>query len=93
MSKIFFLGFFWLSASTIAFIVAILTPYWIIKTNPRIRGIFEVCELVNNDNEIRGCSYILTYSSNPFVLANRTGKFKSKLNLIFIFINLLMIPI
>ena len=77
MSKVFFLGFWWLATSTIALIVSILTPYWIIKANPRIRGIFEVCERANgvpDNDDIRGCSYILTYNSNPFILANRTGK-------------------
>ncbi len=75
MSKVFFFGFFWLVTSTIAFIIAVLHPFWILKTDPQIRGIFEVCDLVNSTYEIRQCSYILTYSSNIYVLRHRTGTF------------------
>ncbi len=73
MSKIFYVGFFMFVASTIAFIVAILTPYWIIKTNPAYRGIFEVCERPLNDNEIRQCGYILLPSDNAYIKSLRTG--------------------
>jgi len=73
MSKIFFAGFFMLVTSTIAFIVAILTPFWIIKNNPWIRGIFEICNRVDTtNNEQRTCAYILTYSSDSLILANRS---------------------
>ncbi|CAF0822436.1 unnamed protein product [Brachionus calyciflorus] len=72
MSKVFFVGFFFFVASTIAFIVAILTPFWIIKSNPFYRGIFEVCERkVATQSEIRSCGYILTYSDNLFIKMNR----------------------
>ena len=74
MSKIFFLGFFMLVASTIAFIIAILTPFWIIKSNPWYRGIFQVCDRLNpTDNSLLQCAYILTYSDSTYVQNNRSG--------------------
>lgn len=71
MSKVFFVGYFFFVASTIAFIVAILTPFWIIKANPDYRGIFEVCDKVENSAQKRQCSYILTYSDEEFIKVNR----------------------
>ena len=74
MSKIFYVGFFFFVTSTIAFIVAILTPYWILKANPSYRGIFEICEKVNtNVNDLRTCAYILLNPSSVDVQAFRTG--------------------
>lgn len=65
MSAIFYLGFFWLVTSSIAFIVSILSPFWIIKDNPRYRGIFEVCEsTTTNMNDPRVCQYIVLYNNN-----------------------------
>lgn len=73
MSKIFFVGFCTFVASTISFIVAILTPFWIIKSYPLYRGIFEVCEKSPNP-ELRQCGYILTYSDDTLIKSNRYGK-------------------
>lgn len=74
MSKIFFVGFFMLVTSTIAFIVAILTPFWIINPTPWYRGIFEVCTRpIPTDSELRQCAYILTYSDNPNIKLYRLG--------------------
>ena len=69
MSKVFYLGFFMFVASTIAFIVAILTPFWILRTDPDLRGIFETCTL--GANNLRSCQYILLYSES--VQRARTG--------------------
>jgi hypothetical protein len=64
MSTIFYLGFFMFVASTMAFIVAILNPYWIVKDAPRYRGIFEVCDSASTDmSDIRSCQYILLYNN------------------------------
>lgn len=71
MSKVFCVGYFFFVASTIAFIVAILTPFWIIKVQPDYRGIFEICQKINNNPKIRQCSYILTYSDEEFIKSNR----------------------
>ena len=75
MSKIFYVGFFLFVASTIAFIVAILTPYWIVKVNPSYRGIFEVCDRANlNSDDVRLCAYILLNPSDPSIATYRTGR-------------------
>jgi hypothetical protein len=77
MSKIFFIGFFMLVSSTIAFILAILTPYWIVNLNnlnsllPNYRGIFQVC--LSLDDTYRKCADILLY--NPMLTTFRTGTF------------------
>ena len=71
MSKIFFAGFFLYVASTIAFIVAILTPFWIIITE--YRGIFEVCNFGPDGSRV--CQYLLTYSSVSTILQYRMGIF------------------
>lgn len=81
MSAIFYLGFLMFVASTIAFIVAILTPFWIIKTNPDNRGIFEACD-VATDGQSRSCYYILLYSNLSYVQQIRTGWFSFFLNFI-----------
>jgi hypothetical protein len=74
MSKIFYVGFFFFVTSTIAFIVAILTPYWILKADPAYRGIFEICEKVNPDvNDMRTCVYILLNPSTAAAQVFRTG--------------------
>jgi hypothetical protein len=73
MNKIFYVGFFFYVASTIAFIVAILTPFWIIKSDPRYRGIFEVCEQDDTFGDLRQCGFILTYSNTPYIATSRTG--------------------
>ena len=77
MSKIFYVGFFFFATSTIAFIIAILNPYWIIKANPNYRGIFEICEKVTNNDfsELRTCAYILLNPNSPEVATYRTGEF------------------
>jgi len=68
MSAIFYLGFLMFVASTIAFIVAILTPFWIIKTTPMYRGIFEYCDVNAVDTgEIKSCYYVLLPSNNPII--------------------------
>lgn len=73
MSAIFYLGFFMFVTSTIGFIVAILTPYWIIKDNPRYRGVFEVCDSpTTNMADIRSCQYILLYSDATAVNGYRS---------------------
>ena len=78
MSKIFYVGFFFFVASTIAFIVAILTPYWILKANPAYRGIFEICEKASaNNDDVRMCSYILLNPNEPIISAFRTGNAKT----------------
>ena len=64
-------------ASTVGFILAILTPYWIIRTE--YRGIFEVCNFGVDGS--RTCQYILTYSQIPTILTYRTGKLKIFLNI------------
>lgn len=74
MSKVFYLGFFMFVTSTVGFIVAILTPFWILKSNPSARGIFETCDIDVNTN-LRRCQYILLYSDDPTVQARRTGWF------------------
>lgn len=74
MSKVFFLGFFMHVASTIAFIVSILTPFWIIKTAPSYRGIFEACDIDQTNSFLRRCGYIFIYADNKFVADYRTGK-------------------
>ena len=73
MSKIFYVGFFFYVASTICFIVAILTPYWIVKSNPDYRGIFEVCDKDDTYGDLRACGYILTYSNTPYIAMYRYG--------------------
>jgi hypothetical protein len=73
MNRIFYLGFFVFVASTIAFIVAILTPFWIMKSNPDIRGIFEICTYISNPDE-RSCSYTLLYSDYAKIRQSRSGK-------------------
>jgi hypothetical protein len=70
MSKVFFIGFFWFVTSTIAFIIAILNPYWIMKTNPDARGIFETCDIIGT---LRNCQYILLSADNPTIQERRTG--------------------
>ena len=72
--KLFYFGFLVFVASTILFIVSILTRYWIISSTT-IRGIFEVCQknVVSNTNQI-GCEYILLASNDPYVTAARYGK-------------------
>lgn len=69
MSKVFYLGFFMFVTSTVAFIVAILTPFWILKTLPNARGIFETCDFDTNSpsnilSSVRRCQYILLYSDD-----------------------------
>lgn len=59
-------------ASTIAFIVAILTPFWIIKQSPTQRGIFEACD-VSTDGLTRSCNYILIYSDLSYIQQIRKG--------------------
>lgn len=76
MSAIFYLGFLMFVASTIAFIVAILTPFWIIKQNPVQRGIFEACDISTDGSNLRVCYYILLYSDLSFIQQVRKGKFK-----------------
>lgn len=71
MSKVFCVGYFFFVASSLAFIVAILTPFWIIKANPDYRGIFEICQKIDNNPKIRQCSYILTSSDEVFIKSNR----------------------
>jgi len=74
MSAIFYLGFFWLVTSTISFIVAILSPFWIVKDNPRYRGIFEVCEsTTTNMNDPRVCQYIVLPINNTGNPSYRSG--------------------
>ena len=73
MSKIFYVGYFFFVASTIAFIVAILTPYWIVKTNPDYRGIFQICDQDDTYNDLMVCGYILKSSDTPFLSMLRTG--------------------
>lgn len=58
-----------LVASTILFIVSIMTREWIIK-DEIVRGIFEVCATAENalvDKNAISCSYILTASDSAFV--------------------------
>jgi hypothetical protein len=80
MSKLYYLGFSVLVASTILFIVSILTPNWILKTDVT-RGIFEVCR---NDVQFPAntivqksdiCQYILLCSTNEIVTKFRSGMF------------------
>lgn len=66
MAYLFYFGYFFFLISTIMFIVAILTPYWIINSVLLFifqRGIFEVCLLtitsVNYD--VKSCFSILNY--------------------------------
>lgn len=78
MSKLYYLGFVVLVASTILFIVSILTPDWILKDDVT-RGIFEVCSKIQyTANTIVSksniCQYILLYSSNDIVNKYRSGK-------------------
>lgn len=73
MKQLFYIGFVLFVASTILFIVSILTRYWI-QRDTLTRGIFEVCQQVdpNNVNSL-SCRYILTYSNDTLVLATRFG--------------------
>lgn len=71
MIKAFYFGFNIFIASTVLFILAILTPFWIIKTSPLYRGIFEVC--LGDSSEFKKCGYILTYSDT--IQAYRQGEY------------------
>ena len=73
MSKVFFVGYFWLVTSTVAFIIAAITPFWILKSGPTIRGIFEACDEVAGSNGLNTCGYLLTPSSNALITSYRTG--------------------
>jgi hypothetical protein len=70
--KLFYFGFLLFVASTILFIVAILTRYWILRDN-FTRGIFEVCMPADISSSKLDCKYILTYSSDPLVVSARKG--------------------
>lgn len=72
MSAIFYIGFFMFVSSTIAFIVAILTPFWITKQSPTNRGIFEACDIAT-DGQTRTCYFILLYSDQSTIQQYRTG--------------------
>jgi hypothetical protein len=63
MNALFYLGFLLFVASTILFIVSILTRYWIQKGNV-VRGIFEYCYNSNTDIELLSCRYTLMYSDD-----------------------------
>ncbi len=82
MQKVFFIGYAFFVASTIGFIIAILNPYWIIKSFPLLRGIFEICEL--NVAQQRICAYIFLDSDSEVVKAYRTRK---SLNLLLFFMH------
>jgi hypothetical protein len=64
MNGLFYFGFFLFVASTVLFIVSILTRYWILDNNKNIRGIFEYCTPTPNDQLALSCKYIFTYSDN-----------------------------
>ncbi len=84
--KLFYFGFLTFVASTILFIVSILTRYWILQ-GVYIRGIFEVCQTgVNVANNQIGCSYILTASNDPFVISTRYGAYRARIG-IYIYIS------
>ena len=76
MSAIFYCGFFMFVTSTVGFIISILTPYWIIKTGPVYRGIFEVCDTTNAQDMtvIRNCQYILLNTNTTMSSGYRSGK-------------------
>ena len=75
MVKTYYFGFNFFVASTVMFIVAILTPYWIIKTS--YRGIFEICPNVSKNSlfEFRRCGYLLPYTDNSEIMAFRQGMY------------------
>lgn len=65
MAYLFYFGYFFFLISTIMFIVAILTPYWIMNSLLAYlfqRGIFEICLLTKSANyDIKSCFSILNY--------------------------------
>ena len=69
MNGLFYFGFFLFVASTVLFIVSILTRYWIYDTNNNnVRGIFEYCQKSQQDASALSCKYIFTYTGNDTTL-------------------------
>ena len=65
MNGLFYFGFLLFVASTILFIVSILTRYWIIDNDSNVRGIFEYCQAIAKpDISYLSCRYIFMYQAN-----------------------------
>ena len=86
MNGLFYFGFLLFVASTVLFIVSILTRYWILDNYGNVRGIFEYCQsLLPDDSTLLSCKYILTFNNNT---ALRPGEMILNLKIKFFFFKL-----